>query len=360
MMRKIAKPTYFNLFDEAHVDTEDELVAGENNYVEIKCLPMEDDEEQKARLEEQKKNNKAPEDVPASADDEPSFCRFCWDSTSVVMNPLLSVCKCSGGVGFVHYVCLKYWLKTKMTENKTHTSKTIYWRIFGCEICHQIYPYVFKANGRRYSLIEVERPSSDFIMLESLTLEKSTSRMIQILKPHMRVHTFKLGRGLDQDLRINDISVSRYHAQIKFIENRFILEDNLSKFGTLVLIKRGLDIYPGQSRSVQVGRSLVNFHLSFQEPRQVKTSEILYAPKAQIEMILSQKDQLKVRDQVNQLYASLRENELHQKRQKMIHMQLQENNFDINHIYLQRRQLNIQDEDHINYQSDEEEQKCHE
>ena len=45
MMRKIAKPTYFNLFDEAHVDTEDELVAGENNYVEIKCLPMEDDEE---------------------------------------------------------------------------------------------------------------------------------------------------------------------------------------------------------------------------------------------------------------------------------------------------------------------------
>lgn len=41
----------------------------------------------------------------------------------------------------------------------------------------------------------------------------------------------------------------------------------------------------------------------------------------------------------------------------MIHMQLHENNFDINHIYLQRRQLNIQDEEHINYQSDEEEHK---
>ena len=41
----------------------------------------------------------------------------------------------------------------------------------------------------------------------------------------------------------------------------------------------------------------------------------------------------------------------------MIHMQLHENNFDINHIYLQRRQLNIQDEEHINYQSDEEELK---
>ena len=48
---------------------------------------------------------------------------------------------------------------------------------------------------------------------------------------------------------------------------------------------------------------------------------------------------------------------MYQKRQKMIHMQLHENNFDINHIYLQRRQLNIQDEEHINYQSDEEEEK---
>ncbi len=48
---------------------------------------------------------------------------------------------------------------------------------------------------------------------------------------------------------------------------------------------------------------------------------------------------------------------MYQKRQKMIHMQLNDNNFDINHIYLQRRQLNIQDEEHVAYQSDEEEAK---
>ena len=48
-----------------------------------------------------------------NADDDDTFCRFCWDSVNVIDNPLLSVCKCSGGVGYVHYVCLKYWLKTK-------------------------------------------------------------------------------------------------------------------------------------------------------------------------------------------------------------------------------------------------------
>ena len=44
----------------------------------------------------------------------------------------------------------------------------------------------------------------------------------------------------------------------------FILSDNLSKFGTLVMVKKGLEIYPGMSRSVQVGRTVINFYLSYQ------------------------------------------------------------------------------------------------
>lgn len=74
--------------------------------------------------------------------------------------------------------------------------------------------------------------------------------MISILKPHMRVHHFKLGRGLDQDLRFNDISVSRYHSQVKLFQGDFLLLDNLSKFGTLIMVKKGLEIHPGMSRTV--------------------------------------------------------------------------------------------------------------
>lgn len=53
---------------------------------------------------------------------------------------------------------------------------------------------------------------------------------------------------MDQEVRISDISVSRYHAKIKFMEDKFILEDNLSKFGTLVLVRNHLNIYPGMFR----------------------------------------------------------------------------------------------------------------
>ena len=34
------KPAYFDEYDETWVDSEDEMVAGENNYIQIECLPL--------------------------------------------------------------------------------------------------------------------------------------------------------------------------------------------------------------------------------------------------------------------------------------------------------------------------------
>jgi pSer/pThr/pTyr-binding forkhead associated (FHA) protein len=46
----------------------------------------------------------------------------------------------------------------------------------------------------------------------------------------------RLGRGTDNDIRVNDISVSRIHAFIRRnpTDGSFYIEDNTSKFGTLV------------------------------------------------------------------------------------------------------------------------------
>ena len=80
--------------------------------------------------------------------------------------------------------------------------------------------------------------------LESLTFEKNSSRIVHVIKPKLGGQTeFKIGRGHESDLRVSDISVSRCHAIIKYDANnsqRFYLEDNLSKFGTLVLANNGL------------------------------------------------------------------------------------------------------------------------
>lgn len=59
--------------------------------------------------------------------------------------------------------------------------------------------------------------------------------MIAFGEPGMR-DSVTIGRSNDNDIRANDISVSRCHAYIRYDQNEgiFVLEDNQSKFGTLV------------------------------------------------------------------------------------------------------------------------------
>ncbi len=58
-----------------------------------------------------------------------------------------------------------------------------YWKNFECEICKTPYPYVFKVGVHRYNLLKIVKPAGDYIIMESLSLEKNTSRMIHILSP---------------------------------------------------------------------------------------------------------------------------------------------------------------------------------
>jgi hypothetical protein len=96
-----------------------------------------------------------------------------------------------------------------------------YWKSFECEICKKAYPLVVRSYGKTYNLVDYDRPEGDYLVLESLNQEKNTSRIIHIIRPNEKKDSFKLGRGHESDLRINDISVSRCHAIIKFKDNKF-------------------------------------------------------------------------------------------------------------------------------------------
>lgn len=91
------------------------------------------------------------------------------------------------------------------------------WKQFECEICKKPYPYVFKSNGRKYRLVDVDVPEDrTFLWLESLTFEKNSSRMVHLVMPDKDKNSFKLGRGHESDVRVSDISVSRCHAILKY------------------------------------------------------------------------------------------------------------------------------------------------
>ena len=83
--------------------------------------------------------------------------------------------------------------------------------------------------------------------------------MIHMLTVSENKTEFKMGRGHESEVRINDISVSRVHAYIKYRDDGFYIEDNQSKFGTIVLLKDKMYINLEHTLAVQVGRTVVSF-----------------------------------------------------------------------------------------------------
>ena len=181
-------------------------------------------------------------------------CKVCWSTEQTRHNPLLNSCKCDGSVRFIHYECLKFWLKQKMAVKEEPNQVSYIWKQFECEICKTPYPYVFKSNGNRFRLVDVEIPKDkNFLWLESLTFEKNSSRMVHMIMPDREHTQFKMGRGHESELRVSDISVSRCHAILKYdAENtqNYYLEDNLSKFGTLVLSEHPIELEPDRTQAV--------------------------------------------------------------------------------------------------------------
>ena len=107
-----------------------------------------------------------------------------------------------------------------------------------------------------------------------MPLDKNTSRNIHMLTVTASKSEFKLGRGHESEVRINDISVSRCHAIIKCKKDGFYIEDNLSKFGTIVLLKDKMRLAEDHTAAVQVGRSVVSFTIKNIDAREKLRREI--------------------------------------------------------------------------------------
>ena len=77
--------------------------------------------------------------------------------------------------------------------------RSFYWKRFECEICKQMYPYTFKIKETIYKIIDLseitQSTQDNYILLESMPLDKNTSRNIHLLTVTQDQNEFKLGRG---------------------------------------------------------------------------------------------------------------------------------------------------------------------
>ena len=208
----------------------------------------------------QAKDSSEYTDIP----DDERLCKICYsEENDRENNPLVHLCNCNGGLRFSHYMCIKRWMETKLQikENEKKTVKSYNIKSFNCEICKTPYPFKFKLNGieKPFELIELEKPvGCDYIVLESLNQMKENCNIKSIHVIQLGTDELIIGRGHESDIRINDISVSRSHAKLRYdMENgTILLRDLKSKFGTLILIKKPLQIKEKKIH-IQIGRTYI-------------------------------------------------------------------------------------------------------
>jgi hypothetical protein len=117
-------------------------------------------------------------------------------------------------------------------------------------------------NKKDYEVWDfIEHKFKNYITLETVINEKSTTKTIFIVGFDSKKE-IKIGRSHDSDIRITDISVSRYHAYIRFKGDHITIDDNASKFGSGVLLQHPkIPVLKNTSLPIQIGRSLITFYI---------------------------------------------------------------------------------------------------
>ena len=64
-------------------------------------------------------------------------------------------------------------------------------------------------------MITIEKPDKPYMILESLGREEKKERILHMVYGNTG-EVMKIGRGHQCELRVNDISVSRLHADMRF------------------------------------------------------------------------------------------------------------------------------------------------
>jgi hypothetical protein len=176
------------------------------------------------------------------------ICRICYMEEDDPENPLVQPCICSGSMKFIHLKCLKHWINTRSFDKvESNELCSIYIiKPVECELCKTKFPDYIRHNGKLFALLDFNYEYKNYMILESLTLDKHKNKFLYVISLENN-HKIKLGRGHDSDILLSDISVSRIHCVISTENKNVYVEDNNSKFGTLILI---------QSPSIQMVENL--------------------------------------------------------------------------------------------------------
>lgn len=186
-----------------------------------------------------------------------SQCRVCYSEDFTVEDPLVSLCKCSGSLRFLHISCLKSWVGSKLEIREKGPVRTFEWKRLECELCKTEYPIKLQTDQMTYELLEIQRPHPHYMLLEEVSRQADNSYTCFYIK--LDKTQVRCGRSHDCPIRVKDISVSRSHATLHISRDAVYIDDNDSKFGTLALINRPIAMQLRTEVALQIGKTVMMF-----------------------------------------------------------------------------------------------------
>ena len=133
-----------------------------------------------------------------------------------------------------------------------------------CELCSTPLPFKIYLDGKKYFTVKIPRPKKPYIVLNPVLKDQGKVK-VYFLISFANKTTMTMGRKKDTDIKVSDdASVSRYHTIFTYTENnkkgKFYIQDNNSKYGTLIYLKKNLLLKPSLSGiCLQMGGDLVQF-----------------------------------------------------------------------------------------------------
>ena len=253
------------------------------------------------------------------------ICRICYqEEDDTLLNPLIRSCKCSGSMKYIHLKCLLHWLKSRTSNNQSsmvnnlnnNFNAYILNQRTECELCKQLFPDYIIHNNIKYCLIDfdyaqenkikkdnkcninnnnnneqnyantnmennINNDNNDdenknqnnedkinFIVFDTIFTLSDNNKYRFIVKFDNN-NKIKIGRGLENHLVLNEITVSRNHCLLTLQKNmngnlEIKFEDENSKFGSLVLIQKNrIEIIKGKPLHIQI--SNIHFFIQYKK-----------------------------------------------------------------------------------------------
>ena len=99
---------------------------------------------------------------------ETNICRICQADDIPADNPLISPCKCSGSIKYIHVKCMQEWYKSKLVSRVMQNTTSYTIKGLECELCKQRFSMSIEHDGKIIDLVNVLRPKTGaYLVLES-------------------------------------------------------------------------------------------------------------------------------------------------------------------------------------------------